>query len=429
MSELGWKYLTASDKDAILRGIRDGVAYGGPYHVEIHPADRCNIECFFCSTAAIRGTDELPEDRFVQLIGELRQAGTRAIRFSGGGEPLFHRKIKNVLAAVVASGIPIENLTTNGVLLSEDISSLLLKCCDQVTISLNTYGAESWARTMKSPERNYSRVLDNIRRLAAMKRGAGKKTPVINIQFLVWRENYRDIRRMYDLAVELGADTILFSGLAYLKPEERMTEDEYREMLGLYEEVIRIDEFRRIANIGSLERDLSADLSVILKRVSDERRAQPLVKRLLKFVTREGSLREKVTHHLRSRRNARADQATAGFDAACIMGWYSMLIRSSGVVAPCCILQHKQLGHIMRDSAAHIWRGAEYQEFRKELTRIIALRREWHHSDEKTVEAVCSVAGTDLCPMKSFYFVRDVPFVTGLNGEFSNVARALNPRT
>ena len=40
MSQLGWKYLTTEDKGAILRGVRDGVAYGGPYHVEIYPSDR-----------------------------------------------------------------------------------------------------------------------------------------------------------------------------------------------------------------------------------------------------------------------------------------------------------------------------------------------------------------------------------------------------
>ena len=41
MGDFGWKYLTAADKEAIVRGIEDGVAYGGPYHVEIHPACSC----------------------------------------------------------------------------------------------------------------------------------------------------------------------------------------------------------------------------------------------------------------------------------------------------------------------------------------------------------------------------------------------------
>src|SRR5258708_19435010 len=110
MSELGWKYLTAIDRDAILRGVRDGVAYGGPYHVEIYPADRCNIDCFFCSTAAIRGTDELPLSRLEELIAEFKEAGTRSIRLAAGAEPLFHRKTKDMLRAIAASGTPPQNL-------------------------------------------------------------------------------------------------------------------------------------------------------------------------------------------------------------------------------------------------------------------------------------------------------------------------------
>src|SRR5664279_396658 len=138
MSELGWKYLTAADKQEILRGVRDGVAYGGPYHVEIHPADRCNIECFFCSTATLRGTDELPLTRLEELIAELKECGTRSIRLSGGGEPLFHRKVKDVLQAIADSGIPIENMTTNAVLMGEEIASILIDSVSYTHLTLPT---------------------------------------------------------------------------------------------------------------------------------------------------------------------------------------------------------------------------------------------------------------------------------------------------
>src|SRR3954447_23793998 len=104
MTDMGWQYLKAADKAAVLRGVADGVAHGGPFHVEIYPADRCNIDCFFCSTATIRGTDELPMPRLEQLIDELKRAGTRAIRLSGGGEPLFHRSVKPMLEKMAQSG-------------------------------------------------------------------------------------------------------------------------------------------------------------------------------------------------------------------------------------------------------------------------------------------------------------------------------------
>ncbi len=149
MSDLGWQHLTPQDKATILRGVTDGVAYGGPYHVELYPADRCNIDCFFCSTAALLGTDEIPMPRFEELLGELREAGTRSVRLAGGGEPLFHRQIKGFLRAIAASGIPIENLTTNGVLLRGEVTELLSAVCDKVTVSLNTGDAESYATMIR----------------------------------------------------------------------------------------------------------------------------------------------------------------------------------------------------------------------------------------------------------------------------------------
>src|SRR5260370_5253334 len=139
MSDLGWQYLTADDKATILRGIRDGVAYGGPYHVEIYPSDRCNIDCFFCSTASLRGNDELPLVRIEELIAEMQEAGTRSIRFAGGGEPLFHRKTKDLLPMIGRSGIPVQNIPTNAVLITEEAGDIPLdRHCHQIIGDLHT---------------------------------------------------------------------------------------------------------------------------------------------------------------------------------------------------------------------------------------------------------------------------------------------------
>lgn len=424
MTDLGWKYLGTREKKNILRGIRDGVAYGGPYHVELHPADRCNIDCFFCSTAAIRGTDELPLPRFQELLEELRQAGTRALRFAGGGEPLFHRKIKDVLRAVAASKIPIENITTNAVLLDAEVAKLLTQTCDQVTVSLNAGDAESYATMMRTPARNFDRVLQNIRTLLQARRAAGSKRPIINLQFLVWRENYLNIPSMYQLARELDVDTILFSGLAFLPLEQHMNDDEIKTMLRLYEDVIRIDEFRRIANIGSFERDIQGDVDEIVHRLSAERRKTGLVRRTINFIKRNDySLAEKIRHH---RRMNSKPTAFARADEACIIGWYSMLVRSDGTIAPCCILQQKRLGNIFKQSVADVWYGDAYRQFRTELTEIIHDGEKWTKNGEhQTVEDVCAVKGTYLCPMKTFYFSDDATFMPSLKTTFSDLRQSL----
>ena len=416
MSELGWKYLTPEDKDAILRGIEDGVAYGGPYHVEFHPADRCNIDCFFCSTAAIRGTDEIPVPRFEELMGELKEAGTRAIRLSGGGEPLFHRSIKDFLKAIETSGIPIENLTTNAVLLRSEVAELIASTCDQVTVSLNTGDEATYGSMMKTNPKNFGRVVDNIKNLVAIRKKRGARTPQVNLQYLVWKENYKTIPEMYRLAREMEVDTILFNGLAYLSPEQQMTPAETDEMMGLYEEIVRIDEYRKIACVNSFEQDLSGRVAEMNTRIGTERSRFSLPGRAARFLLRDDfTLSQKIDHFKKQLAMKRALTANKDLDSYCLIGWHSMLVRTTGTVAPCCILQGKELGNVYQQSVHDVWHGETYRQFRAELSRIMREGPDWKPDPgtDKTVDGMCATKNG--CPISTFYYWPDVRFMRSFN--------------
>jgi MoaA/NifB/PqqE/SkfB family radical SAM enzyme len=418
MSELGWKYLTAEDKATILRGVRDGVAYGGPYHVEIYPSDRCNIDCFFCSTASIRGDDELPLARIEQLVGEMQQAGTRSIRFAGGGEPLFHRKTKDLLRMIGKSGIPIENITTNAVLLGQDMTGILLDGhCDEIIVSLNTADPDSYARMMQTPARNFDRVLTNVRHIVAERNRRKMRNPQIVLQYLVWKENYKSIPRMYALARELHVDSILFNGLAFLRPDQEMTAEETAEMMRLYEQVVRVDEFRRIAQIDSFEQDLRPAVGEMASRLDAERRARGKVRRIAHLVARRDlTWREKIEHQLRVRKNRHIERESEGLEQPCVIGWHSLVVRTGGPVAPCCILQGSPLGNIFKNSLREVWYGDEYARFRRELKRIVDAGQSWKPdaANDRTVVAMCGGKGKDVCPVKSFYYRSDLPFLRSL---------------
>jgi len=418
MPALGWNHLTDADKATIARGVRDGVAYGGPYHAEIYPADRCNIDCFFCSTAAIRGTDELPLSRIEELIVELKEAGTRSVRLAGGGEPLFHRKTKDMLRAIAASRLPIENITTNAVLLGDEVAQILIGSCDEITVSLNTADPETYASMMQTPPRNFERVLTNVRNLLAERKRQKAKTPIIELQFLVWRDNYKTIPRMYELARELDVDSIIFNGLGFLKPDQLMSSEQTAEMMRLYEEIIRVDEYRRIAIIDSYEQDIRPMLADINARISGERAARGRFGRFAHFVTRRDvPLRQKIAHHRRVARLQKIDRELEGFDEPCLIGWHSLVVRTTGVIAPCCILQATPLGNLFKQSVRDVWFGEEYARFRSELSRIIRERAAWAHDPaaDKTVVPMCGGKSAEVCPIKSFYYRTDVDFVKRVN--------------
>lgn len=412
METFGWNYLTESDRKAILDGIEAGRAFGGPYHVELHPADRCNIECFFCSTAAIRGTDELPLQRIEELIAELRDLGTRSVRLSGGGEPLFHRQTPALLEAIAATPLRLENLTTNGVLLSDRVTEPLLRAGDMITVSLNTADPKSYASMMQTPERNFSRVVENVRNFIARRNAARSRKPVVNLQFLVWKENFRTIPAMYDLARDLGVDTILFNGLAFLRDDQKMSAEETAEMMALYKSVVRRDEYRKIRVIENYEQDVSALVAEMNADLAAERSRRGPVARLLSLLARRDfTLREKLEHRRRMREVRKITAATAGRDEHCVIGWHSMVVRTTGAVAPCCILQGKQLGNVFRSSVRDVWFGDAYNSFRAELSNILRRGREWQHDPERdrTVGPICGLSGAETCPVKSFYRA-DLPF-------------------
>jgi MoaA/NifB/PqqE/SkfB family radical SAM enzyme len=416
VDDFGWNYLTAEDKEQILCGIRDGRAYAGPFHVELYPADRCNIECFFCSTAAIRGTDEIPMPRLEELVTELGTLGTRSIRLAGGGEPLFHRRIAELLERIATTPMRIENVTTNGVLLGDRVRDVLLRTCDTLTISLNTADPKSYASMMQTPERNFGRVVENVKTLVAHRAAARSRKPEVNVQFLVWKENFRTIPAMYDLARDMGADGIIFNGLAYLRDDQKMSEQETAEMMALYKALVRTDEYRKIRAIDSFERDISLLVAEINDDLTRQRHARGPIGRLVHLLTRRDfTLREKLEHRRRMGELQRIAAARASLPDDCTIAWHSLVVRTSGAVAPCCILQGKQLGNVFQSSVRDVWYGEPYQRFRSELTQILREAADWKHDGDpsRTVEPLCGSRSGERCPVKGYY-TTDVPFSRAL---------------
>jgi hypothetical protein len=94
-----------------------------------------------------------------------------------------------------------------------------------------------------------------------------------------------------------------------------------------------------------------------------------------------------------------------------------MLIRTSGVVAPCCILQGSPLGNVFEQSVRDVWFGERYARFRGELSRILRAPDQWEYdpASDQTVVAMCGRKGAEVCPIKSFYYRPDIDFMRSLD--------------
>ncbi|HEY3203048.1 MAG TPA: radical SAM protein [Thermoanaerobaculia bacterium] len=392
-----WERLTATEKSAILEAIAGKAAPPPPRVVEISWQDKCNIDCFFCSTSEIRaGNFELSSERLEALFDEMQALGVKGVRLMGGGEPLFRKDTRALIEKLGERGLRITDVTTNGVLLTEPVvRALFATGCDEICVSLNAAEPESYAAMMQTTSRNFGRVVENVKRAAEIKRET-KSDCLIKVQFLIYKENFRHIPEMHRVFRQTGADRFWFNGLYPVRPMPTMTDDEIAEMLRLYEAVLAEDYFERLEGFAFWERSIAERIEESTRRVFVR---APLAHRA----------RRKLRHLLEGGPRRAKDAALHEF---CLVGWYSMTLNANGDAVTCCILQdHKTavLGSIHRDGLSEIWTGPGYSRFRAELAEIMARRGKVDRFDHAcSVEGVC--ARKHACPNRSYYWADDGDF-------------------
>lgn len=127
-----------------------------PWHVQINPTNRCPLNCKYCSCANRDKSQEMPLDEVCQMLAGYKQMGMKAVTVTGGGEPLAHPKMNDIIAycrRVLEVDI---GLTTNAML----VDRLEERCIPMLT----------WCRVSLTDD-NIDRVLGSLGRVVRGQKG------------------------------------------------------------------------------------------------------------------------------------------------------------------------------------------------------------------------------------------------------------------
>ncbi len=156
-----------------------------PIHVQWMPTNRCNLNCPWCSCAERDRSVEMDLPTARKVIGDLALLGCKAATITGGGEPLMHRDLPEMLACFADHGIKI-GLVTNGILLDR---------LDKLSLSRLT-----WCRISHGD----NRVLDE-KYAAALKEAVSVRSVDWGLSYLIGRElKQQELRRVVCFANEFG---------------------------------------------------------------------------------------------------------------------------------------------------------------------------------------------------------------------------------
>lgn len=140
-------------------------------YLRVSVTDKCNLRCVYCMPEAglpwLQRSEILSYEEIHTIVRAAASVGVRSIRITGG-EPLVRKDLHRLVRYVGETpGIDDIALSTNGVLLEEQIDDLIAGGLRRVNISLDTLDSQRFEAIARRP--GLDRVLAGID--AALSRG------------------------------------------------------------------------------------------------------------------------------------------------------------------------------------------------------------------------------------------------------------------
>lgn len=290
-----------------------GVTPDRPSTLMVEPTNVCNLRCPACPTGA--GTLNRPPrsmsleefrgilDQAMDPPGYLRQ-----VTLFNYGEPFLCRDFLGMVR--LASGRGLATFTsTNGHFFGSDAAAdeIVGSGLSELIVCLDGADQETIGRYRRNAD--FGEIVGGMRRLLAARGRAGRRTPVVELQFIVMRHNEHQADAMRRLAGELGVDRFILKTVGINANDAN---------------------FQKLA--GEL---LPSDLS----ESRYERRG-------------DGSYALRGTP-----------------PRGCEYVMSTLVVNSNGDVVPCCydVESGFVMGNLFRESLESVWLGERFREFRRRL--------------------------------------------------------------
>jgi len=135
---------------ALLDGFSRPITY-----LRVSVTDKCNLRCVYCMPEGglpwLRRDEILSYEEIAEIVRAAAAVGVCSIRLTGG-EPLVRRDLHHLVAAIAAiPGIDDIALSTNGLLLEEQVAGLASAGLRRINLSLDTLRPERFEAIARRP--------------------------------------------------------------------------------------------------------------------------------------------------------------------------------------------------------------------------------------------------------------------------------------
>ena len=303
-----------------------------PRSLYVETTSRCNSLCETCilTFGGLEPQKDLGWNEFRMIVDQFPILDR--VLLHGIGEPLLNRELPRMISHLKARGAAVL-FNSNAITLSPNIGRALIDVgLDELRVSLDASSRETYARIRGVDA--FDKVVENLERLAALKRDLAAPRPVVSLWLTALRDNLDEIPGLVPLAVRTGASSLHLQRLVY-NGLGIATEDQ------------------------SLYGRLEAREAKMIRAAASAAQAAGV------GFSASGAVEPEV-----SLSASPADQPWS----ACRRPWSLAYVTVHGNVLPCCIAPWITsdydgliLGNLYRQSLEDIWWGERYRTFRSDL--------------------------------------------------------------
>jgi SynChlorMet cassette radical SAM/SPASM protein ScmE len=300
-----------------------------PRSVDVDITNRCNLRCKYCYHFSGPGDigDDLSGTEWLHFFQELRDCAVMNIALAGG-EPFLREDLLEIVQGIAQNRMRF-TILSNGTLISDNMARFLSLTgrCDGVQISVDGSNAET--HDACRGKGNFSKAMDGINCLQ-------KHGVPVDVRVTIHRHNVRDL----DGIATLLLDDVGLSGFSTNAASYMGLCRKNMEQVGLSVE----------------DRIVAMETLLELNNKYDNRigaQAGPLA---------DAAMWSEMEL---TRRNGKDKVSNRGHLTGCGCARDKIAVRADGVIVPCTMLSHVELGRINKDDFKEIWQNhPEMQKLR-----------------------------------------------------------------
>jgi radical SAM protein with 4Fe4S-binding SPASM domain len=330
--------------------------------VSFRITDLCNLRCHTCGQWGDQGflhgknlrdlkRDEVPLDRYLEVLRDLVRHGHHPSVYLWGGEPMLYEGSLELIEAASALKLPTA-IATNGTRIAAAAERLVKAPMFLLQVSIDGPDAvrHNRARPGVGSADNFADIQAALAAVTDARRARRSTLPLIASLTTISQHNFRNLVDIYE-SFRDQVDLFVFYLSWWIDPAGvRAHETDFTTRFGFVPQ-------RPRGWVGGWRpddyRELDRQLHLVLQR-SRPASAPPVT--LIPYVTGEHNLKTYYTDH----------QARFGFNQ-CISIFQVVEVNSNGDLSPCRDYHDYVVGNIKEATITELWNSRAYRQFRHSL--------------------------------------------------------------